>query len=447
MDNDFEQFMNLTSTADIQDKGTVKVIKPSNQSTQAPSHIPFTPCHEDSSADTDILSSSESTTSTSTTSATASLRCQGWPRSFPIPLFSYEVEMQLSKANQEFLAEGKRLNPSFKVRSDILQALASEIMKYTTGYPTSAQLDDVAEALIIKHPCLKEQGSVTGYYGWKISLKYKMGNYRTKLRSLGCQEMSINSIKNRKPGNSSSPNQVKKPRRAEVNFCPHYPAGEDKESLEQERVELLTEVKKRNNHHVIKQKMEKTFAHRRYEVVQDMPFIAEFKSRWPALFMENEVSAEFTRITTIPLIPKFMSQLDHYSDKLAKVLRKKGGAAGRKIKNIMALIDQNDSVETRRACNLQALAVYLNEDPEELVKEYGSEDPDETQRHLDQTIIGIYVIKNPGVDADQLPEDVGIIVEGVQLLHGLKDVATACALLFGIIYDLNLSSPSDLRLF
>ncbi|XP_041843288.1 uncharacterized protein LOC121641288 [Melanotaenia boesemani] len=191
--------------------------------------------------------------------------------------------------------------------------------------------------------------------------------------------------------------------------------------------------------------MEKTFAHQWYEVVQDMPFIAEFKSRWPALFMENEVSAEFTRITTIPLIPKFMSQLDHYSDKLAKVLRKKGGAAGRKIKNIMALIDQNDSVETRRACNLQALAVYLNEDPEELVKEYGSEDPDETQRHLDQTIIGIYVIKNPGVDADQLPEDVGIIVEGVQLLHGLKDVATACALLFGIIYDLNLSYPSDLR--
>lgn len=295
MDIDFDQFMNLTSTADIQDKGTVKVIIPSEQSTQAPSQTPYAPFHgvDDSSADTDILSSSESTTSTSTSSSTSSLRCQGWPRSFPIPPFSYEVEMQLSKANQEFLAEGKRLNPSSKVRSDILQALASEIMKYTSGYPTSAQLDDVAEALIIKHPCLKEQGSVTGYYGWKISLKYKMGNYRTKLRGLGCPEISINSLKNRKPGNSSSPNQVKKPRRAEVNFCPHYPAGEDKETLEKERVELLSEVKKRNNHQVIKEKMEKTFAHRRYEVVQDMPFIAEFKSRWPALFMEHEASLEF----------------------------------------------------------------------------------------------------------------------------------------------------------
>ncbi|KAL7382913.1 hypothetical protein ABVT39_001568 [Epinephelus coioides] len=111
----------------------------------------------------------------------------------------------------------------------------------------------------------------------------------------------------------------------------------------------------------------------------------------------------------------------------------------------MAVIDQNDSIETRRACSLKALALYLNEDPEALVKEYTSENPDDTQRDLDQTLIGIYVIQHPGASVDELPEDVGIIVEGVQVLSGLKDVATACALLFGIIYDLNLSYPTDLR--
>ena len=55
------------------------------------------------------------------------------------------------------------------------------------------------------------------------------------------------------------------------------------------------------------------------------------------------------------------------------------------------------------------------------------------------------MIQHPGASVDQLPEDVGIVVEGVQVLSGLKDVATACALLFGIIYDLNLSYPADLR--
>ncbi|KAM3595015.1 uncharacterized protein V6R79_017130, partial [Siganus canaliculatus] len=126
------------------------------------------------------------------------------------------------------------------------------------------------------------------------------------------------------------------------------------------------------------------------------------------------VSAEFRRITTIPLIPKFMSQLDHYSGKIAGVLLKKGGAAGRRIRTIMAVIDQNDSIETRRVCSLQALALYLNEDPEDLVREYRSENPDDARRGLDQTIIGIYVIQHPAASVDQLPEDVGIIVEGVQ---------------------------------
>lgn len=55
MDNDFDEFMNLTSTADLQDKGTVKVIIPSVQSTQAASHTPHAPFHgSDNSVDTDI---------------------------------------------------------------------------------------------------------------------------------------------------------------------------------------------------------------------------------------------------------------------------------------------------------------------------------------------------------------------------------------------------------
>lgn len=90
-----------------------------------------------------------------------------------------------------------------------------------------------------------------------------------------------------------SQNQEKKPKKAEVNFCPDYPAGETKESLKKEREALTLEVKKKNNHQLINIKMEKTFAHRRREVIEDMPFIAEFKDRWPALFCENQVMFMF----------------------------------------------------------------------------------------------------------------------------------------------------------
>ncbi|KAG9277576.1 sterile alpha motif domain-containing protein 3-like [Astyanax mexicanus] len=53
-----------------------------------------------------------------------------------------------------------------------------------------------------------------------------------------------------------------------------------------------------------------------------------------------------------------------------KVLPRKGGVAGQKIKNIFADVDKNDAIETRRACVLKALIVYLNEDPENLIREY-----------------------------------------------------------------------------
>ncbi|KAL6491531.1 hypothetical protein MHYP_G00018760 [Metynnis hypsauchen] len=48
------------------------------------------------------------------------------------------------------------------------------------------------EELGNKHLCLKEPGSGTGYDGWATSIKYKLGNYRSKLRQAGCNEVSVN---------------------------------------------------------------------------------------------------------------------------------------------------------------------------------------------------------------------------------------------------------------
>ncbi|KAJ8014087.1 hypothetical protein DPEC_G00036610 [Dallia pectoralis] len=68
------------------------------------------------------------------------------------------------------------------------------------------------------------------------------------------------------------------------------------------------------------------------------------------------------------------------------------------------------------------------------------ENNEDAQADMDQTVIGIYVMKTQSLDVDQSPEDVGIIVEGVQVLQELEDFGQACALLFGVIYVLNLIS-------
>lgn len=92
----------------------------------------------------------------------------------------------------------------------------------------------VAEALVKKHPCLKEAGSERGWNGFKNSIMFKMGNYRTKMRKAGCHEVTVNAgkISQRNPENEPSHSNIKSPRHAEVNFLPNFPQGEDPSSLE-----------------------------------------------------------------------------------------------------------------------------------------------------------------------------------------------------------------------
>ena len=100
----------------------------------------------------------------------------------------------------------------------------------------------------------------------------------------------MNSLKHKIKGKDKAAANIKKPRKAEVNYIPLHPKGETAESLERERIALLSELKKRDNEVVIKAKMEKTFSHRRLDIVEERPMIADFKDRWPALFQESGVS-------------------------------------------------------------------------------------------------------------------------------------------------------------
>ena len=62
---------------------------------------------------------------------------------------------------------------------------------------------------------------------------------------------------------------------------------------------------------------------------------------------------------------------------------------------------------------------------------------------IEDTTVGIYVLKQHA-SSDQ-PEDIGIVLEGIKVLQGLDNVALAVAMLFGLMYALNLSYPADLR--
>ncbi|KAL0969925.1 hypothetical protein UPYG_G00234620 [Umbra pygmaea] len=451
MDTEFGDYFTLSSTADIQNKDTIKVVYTSSTI--------LTVCPDKNIDNVAIDSCSTATTYQSEDSAGYSASCDmlivspksfpervQWPEQFEIPCFSHESEIVLARANEAYRKEGTLLtNP--RIKSDILERLAECIYMYT-AYPTSLQIISVAKALIQTHPCLKEPGSVSGHYTWQTSIKYKMGNYRTKLRGFGVPEVECNMLKHKHPDDKKPAKNVKKARRAEVNYLPLYPVGENAESLEKERIQLVTDAKKKDNTRMIQEKMTKTFSHRRHEVVNQCPSVKDLKDRWPALFETTQIKQEFQRITTKQLEPKFLSMLDQYTPKLLSIYHSKGGALGNRLRDRMAILLQNrnsNPTDKTREVVIRCLIDYLGEEEGDLIKEYHDVELGYVLQDLGQHVMKIYVIKNKGAMDNDCTEEIGIVLEGVQVITGLGNMAQACALLLGMTYALNLSYPKQMK--
>ncbi|XP_045906817.1 uncharacterized protein LOC123971844 [Micropterus dolomieu] len=433
-DADFDDFFTLTSTSDLKDKDTLKVV-------HMPPSIIMTTVPQERNFDTSDLSSVDDLLSVDSQdnlipSPPDTERQSLWPAVFPIPTFSYNTEMALRQGNEKFLKDGSPLTlPS--VKTDILERLAEAMFSYT-AYANEPQRAAVAQALIEKHPCLREPGSFNGCYGWQQSLKYKCANYRCKLKAHGKPELLINTLKHKQEGDRKPHKNVKKPRKAEVNYLPSNPAGETDDSLENVRLELIAASKTNDNDQMINTMMSRTYSCRRREVVGQSMQAAELKERWPALFDPLQINEEFRRCNTIPLESTFMSQLDRYTPKFLELFSSKGGAAGQRMKTVLIDLtkDPQASVVKKRDVTLRCLIEYMGESVEELISDYYRTAEDKVHQDLKTQSMRIYVCNKP--------DAVGIIIDGTPVLTGLDNMSRACCLLLGLIYALNLDYPPKL---
>lgn len=213
-----------------------------------------------------------------------------WPSPFPIPSFSYDVELQLRKGNEEYERTKKSISLTRDMKINILDRIAQAVFELK-AYPDQDEIESVASALIKSHPCLREPSTEKGYDGSKMSIKYKLGNYRAKLRQAGCTEVSINQKKQSCKGDGASPS-LKRARRGEINHVPDHLDHHNDDSLEDERRALADNFNRKNkNVALIRQKMELTFSLRRKEIIELEPMVSEVMERWPALFCEAVVSS------------------------------------------------------------------------------------------------------------------------------------------------------------
>ncbi|KAL7852255.1 hypothetical protein SRHO_G00180400 [Serrasalmus rhombeus] len=377
-DPDFDNALcNLVNMEDLPSKATIKIVR---------------------LVEYDLSSTSTDETVMLSDNTDSPDRLSRWPEVFVVPTFSYEVEYTLKEGNCTFEKEGKSLILTRDQKHNILEGMAAEIYKLK-AYPSGEQIRKASEALVTKHPCLRERGSKTGYDGWKNSLCFKMGNYRTKLSRAGVKDVAVNAGKRSKsnPEASASRSSIKRPRRGEVNFLPNYPSGENKDTLETLRLAMVEEFKKttaERNMILIHQHMQRTFALRREEIVNSTSPIADLKERWPALFGEAQ--------------------------------------------------DKND-ISAARVAALAGLPLYLKEDSSAVFKNCKEEEFEEFHKGPVALVAVVDEDNVPSVIPFQ-PLSVSVILED-QVVMSHRSWADALVNLFGLLFALHLSYPEKLAGF
>nr|XP_054590080.1 uncharacterized protein LOC129154312 [Nothobranchius furzeri] len=428
-DPDFDgQLCCLVDIEDLPEKGTLQVVRSEvdNVSLQ--------------SSDTEILPH-----------APISNRLKTWPDNFSVPTFSYEVEHLLQEANAAYEQSGKTITLTRSQKSSILESMATAVMHFKP-YPTEKNIAMAAEALVTAHPCLKEKSSESGWYGWKWSLQYKMGNFCSKLAKAGCLEVAVNSGRRslNNPDKEHPHQNVKKAKRAEVNYLPNFPKGQDATSLENVRLQIMQEVERSEKNLVMIDKlMQMTFALRRLEIVKGDLMIGEFLQKWPALRIDSQICAEFHRITNVNLRNQFYSELDNLTPRLLILLRQKAARTGKTseaLSGMLKLYDkqQEQDADIRRTLVLHGLPIYLREEEPQFFKVWNIEESPEPD--ISNTIVGILTIVNENSTTPMhfSPVSAAVVVEDELVVGDIAKWADAFVLLFGLFYVLHLDYPKNL---
>ncbi|KAL3975122.1 hypothetical protein ACER0C_023748 [Sarotherodon galilaeus] len=406
-DEDFNNALcNLTEIRHLPEKATLKILLLITLNLRSLSS-PNTSDTECSTADTEILSAC---------GTSHSLR-QQWPDFCNIPNFSVDVEYRLRQGDLAFMKDGTRMTVSRDMKHDILEKIAESMYTFK-AYPEDDDFTSVAKALISKHPCLTEPGLQPGWYGWKNSLKFKMANYRTKLRKVGFEDVTVNAgkrIKANPVGEYSSKN-VKRPKRGEANYLPNFPDGHDEIILENARKVIADEIKKKlPDATLISQLMDLTFPLRRQEIVKEAPAVQNMAERWPGLFKERQIFAEFFRITSKNLEGDFIETLDQLTPRFIEIFESKKGTTGQKLTKLLQDITGfTQDVTALHSVVLKGIPIILGDDATKFYK-----------------TCFLYLH----------PTSTAIVIEGNLVMDKIKDFPQAVCLLFGLTYALQLDYP------
>ncbi|KAK1875819.1 Transmembrane protein 132C [Dissostichus eleginoides] len=211
---------------------------------------------------------------------------------------------------------------------------------------------------------------------------------------------------------------------------------------------MVLEVQKKDSDlQLLDELMIPTFSQRRKEIIGDEPLISAIKERWPALFGQRQLCAEFSRIVTKDLLKSFLEGLDAMVPSLLEAY-KAAVASGRRLalSGVLQCLQKEDTNQNSRTAALLGLPIFIPEDSSNVIRMC-----DAHGETLDVILKGMQVgllIGHEGPLLDSFPLEVfnvAVVVEEKIILHDLRDVPTGFAMLMGAIYCLNPEYPRNMK--
>ncbi|XP_051954285.1 uncharacterized protein LOC127629147 [Xyrauchen texanus] len=196
---------------------------------------------------------------------------------------------------------------------------------------------------------------------------------------------------------------------------------------------------------ILNTKMETTFPLRRKEIVNEQPLVSVIKERWPGLFLQEQLCAEFQRITCVDLKTAFMTSLNKHSNALIKMYRAKSKDLADEMKIILDHFDEQTTniLSHRYTTALRGLPLYLRE-RDAISKTCLDTDLEET--YARGVKLGILEVMEDDISqATKRCLNFSIILEETVVMEDLSDFPTAFMVLFGLLYALNIEYPKGLK--
>ncbi|KAK3517983.1 hypothetical protein QTP70_029094, partial [Hemibagrus guttatus] len=114
-------------------------------------------------------------------------------------------------------------------------------------------------------------------------------------------------------------------------------------------------------------------------------------------------------------------------------------------KNIVSEEPEDTGIVIEGITHQSVCMTYLIQTDSSELEDVGRRQRCHSRVYIEENTVGIYIIKLHACDPEDMlvPEGIGIVLEG--LLQDLDNVALATAMLFGLMYALNLNFPSELK--